>query len=137
MAHATHHATQVPGSHAGAGQQRLVSPAWAVILPVIGGLVYGVWAAGNRRDAGPITTGNVLFGVVCGAAFALVCLLLHSAKNRMMREVRALSWTAFAGIAFGFLYSQSGGTVLRSTIMACGVAFSVFVVLFYRYYTTE
>jgi hypothetical protein len=108
---------------------------WAV--PVVLGLVYGYWAAANRRGGGPITGWNVLFGFVVGAAFALLYVAIRALAPHMKRELHALLWTAFAGIAFGFLYNQTGATVLRSTGMALVVAAAVFAVLFYRYYTHE
>ncbi|MGW3724437.1 hypothetical protein [Streptomyces sp. NPDC000851] len=108
---------------------------WAV--PVVLGLVYGYWAAANQRDGGPITGWNLLLGFVAALAFAVVYFALLQLGPRMKREVHALAWTSFAGIAFGFLYSQTGATVLRSTGMALAVAATVFVILFYRYYTRE
>ncbi|WP_367321897.1 hypothetical protein [Streptomyces sp. HUAS ZL42] len=108
---------------------------WAV--PVGLGLVYGYWAAANRRDGGPITGWNVLFGFVAAAVFAALWIAVHALAPHMKRELHALLWTAFAGIAFGFLYSQTGATALRSTGMALAIAASVFAVLFYRYYTHE
>src|SRR5262245_20050709 len=38
-------------------------------IPVVLGLVYGLWAAANRRGGGEITGWNVLFGFVTAAAF--------------------------------------------------------------------
>ncbi|WP_369174475.1 hypothetical protein AB5J49_44000 [Streptomyces sp. R28] len=55
----------------------------------------------------------------------------------LSRELRVLSWTAFAGIAFGFLYSQTDASVLRSVGMSLAVAAAVFAVTFYRHCTTE
>ncbi|MFI1681721.1 MULTISPECIES: hypothetical protein [unclassified Streptomyces] len=106
-------------------------------LALLAGVVYGLWACAIRRDGGPITTGNVMFGVVTGLILAAVMFALHRLAPSLPRELRALSWTAFAGIAFGFLYSLGGASVLRSTVMALVVAAGVFAVLFYRYYTTE
>ncbi|MCF3118802.1 hypothetical protein IPZ68_03630 [Streptomyces arenae] len=114
---------------------RALSAHWAG--PVLLGIVYGVWAAGIRRDAGPVTTGNVLFGVVTGAIVAAVFFALRRGAHALPRELRALSWAAFAGIAFGFLHSLTGATVLRSVGMSLVVAAGVFVATFYRYYTTE
>ncbi|MFD7407433.1 hypothetical protein ACFV7R_33290 [Streptomyces sp. NPDC059866] len=108
---------------------------WAV--PVVLGLLYGYWAAANQRDGGPITGWNLLLGFVAALVFAVVYFALLRLGPRMKREVHALAWTSFAGIAFGFLYSQTGATVLRSTAMALAVAATVFVILFYRYYTRE
>lgn len=101
------------------------------------GVVYGFWAAGIARDAGPITTGNVLLGVVAGIVFAALFMGLRRAAPRLPRELRATAWAAFAGISFGYLYSLTGATVLRSTLMALGVTAGVFAVMFYRYYTSE
>ncbi|MFC9912953.1 hypothetical protein [Streptomyces sp. NPDC059862] len=108
---------------------------WAV--PVVLGLVYGYWAAANQRDGGPITGWNLLLGFVAALAFAVVYFALLRLGPRMRREVHALAWMAFAGVAFGFVYSQTGATALRSTVMALAVAATVFAILFYRYYTRE
>ncbi|MEU6824033.1 hypothetical protein ABZ921_25670 [Streptomyces atriruber] len=106
-------------------------------LALLMGVVYGLWACAIRRDGGPITTGNVMFGVVTGLVFAALMFALHRVAPALPRELRALSWTAFAGISFGFLYSLAGASVLRSVGMALVVAAGVFAVTFYRYYTTE
>ncbi|MFF1693436.1 hypothetical protein ACFVXC_07425 [Streptomyces sp. NPDC058257] len=109
----------------------------AATAAVLLGVVYGVWAAGMARDAGPITTGNVLLGVVAGVVVAAVFMGLRAIAPGLPRELRAAAWAGFAGIAFGYLYSLSDATVLRSTIMALAVAAGVFAVMFYRYYTSE
>jgi len=101
------------------------------------GVVYGIWAAGIARDAGPITTGNVLLGVVAGIVVAAVFMGLRAIAPGLPRELRAAAWAAFAGIAFGFLYSLTDATVLRSIVMALAVAGGVLAVMFYRYYTSE
>ncbi|MFC9844086.1 hypothetical protein ACFWFF_39500 [Streptomyces sp. NPDC060223] len=108
---------------------------WAT--PVVGGLVYGFWAAAINRDTGAITGWNVLFGFVCAIAFAAAWTGVRMMAPLMRRELHALMWMAFAGIAFGFIYSQTGATVLRSVMMSLAVAVSVFAALFYHYYTHE
>ncbi|MFI6486952.1 hypothetical protein [Streptomyces sp. NPDC050564] len=108
---------------------------WAI--PVVGGLLYGFWAAAINRSGGPITGWNILFGFVCAIAFAALYIGVRMLAPLLKRELHAVLWTAFAGITFGFLYSQTGETVLRSTFMALGVAAGVFAVTFYRYYTHE
>ncbi|MEV0174316.1 hypothetical protein AB0I00_24740 [Streptomyces sp. NPDC050803] len=109
----------------------------AMATPVVLGLVYGYWAAANRRDGGEITGWNILFGFVTALAFAVAYIGVRALAPRLKRELHALLWTAFAGCAFGFLYSQTGATVLRSTVMSLAVSAGVFAVLFYRYYTHE
>ena len=107
-------------------------------VPVVLGLVYGYWAAAMNRDAGPITGWNVLFGFVTAFVFAALHIAVLTVAPRLRREPHALLWAAFAGCAFGFLYSQAPQhTVLRSTLMSLGIAAAVFAVMFYRYYTHE
>jgi multisubunit Na+/H+ antiporter MnhG subunit len=106
-------------------------------IPGAIGLVYGYWAAAIRRDAGPITGWNVLFGFVCAIVFAAVCSGLLVAAPHLRRELHATLWAAFAGTAIGFLYSQTGDTVLRSIAISLAVAVGVFAFTFYRYYTHE
>ncbi|KUO21264.1 hypothetical protein [Streptomyces dysideae] len=108
-----------------------------VAVPVVLGLVYGYWAAANRRGGGEITGWNLLFGFVTAFAFMALYVAVRALSPLMKRELHALLWTAFAGSAFGFLYNQTGATVLRSTVMALVVAAGFFVVIFYRYYTHE
>ncbi|MFC4501405.1 MULTISPECIES: hypothetical protein [Streptomyces] len=109
--------------------------AWAV--PVALGLVYGYWVAANDRSGGPITGWNVLLGFVSAIVFAAAWMGLHALAPHMLRELHAGLWSAFAGIAFGFMYSETGASVLRSCAMALAVAAATFVTLFYRYYTHE
>ena len=106
-------------------------------MPVALGLVYGFWAAAIHRDTGPITGWNILFGFVSAIVFAAVWIGVGMAAPHLRRELHALLWTAFAGCAFGFLYSQTGATILRSVFMSLAVAAGVFMVAFYRYYTHE
>ncbi|MFD7434886.1 hypothetical protein [Streptomyces sp. NPDC059861] len=108
---------------------------WAV--PIGLGLVYGYWAAANRRDAGPITGWNLLFGFLTALVFILAYLGVREIAKRLHRGAHALVWAAFTGIAFGFLYSQTGYSVLRSAMMSVVVGGAVLVTLFYRYYTHE
>ncbi|MFF5185222.1 hypothetical protein ACFY30_15795 [Streptomyces sp. NPDC000345] len=108
---------------------------WAV--PVALGLVYGYWVAANSRAGGPITGWNLLLGFASTIVFAALWMGLAAMTPRLPRELHALLWAAFAGCAFGFMYSQTDKTVLRSTAMGLVIAASVFAVLFYRYYTHE
>lgn len=106
------------------------------LAPLLG-VVYGVWVAANHRSGGPITTGNVLYGVVAGLIFAAVFFALRTSASRLPRELRALAWGSFAGIMFGYLYSLTDASVLRSLGNAAIVGGLVAAATFYRYYTTE
>ncbi|MCX4907285.1 hypothetical protein [Streptomyces sp. NBC_00878] len=107
-------------------------------IPALGGIVYGFWVSGIHRDEGPITGWNVLLGFVSAIVFAAVALGIHTVvAPRLPREVRAATWAAFAGISFGYLYSLTDASVLKSSGLALVIAGSVFAMVFYRYYTTE
>jgi hypothetical protein len=108
-----------------------------VTVPIVLGLVYGYWAAANRRSGGEITGWNILFGFVTAFAFMALYVAVRRLAPRMKREMHAILWFVFAGSAFGFLYNQTDKTVLRSAIMGTVVGGVFFVVLFYRYYTHE
>ncbi|MET7291648.1 hypothetical protein ABZS79_05745 [Streptomyces griseoloalbus] len=108
-----------------------------VAVPVLIGLVYGYWAAANRRDSGPVTGGNLLFGFLTALAFALVFMALLALAPKLRREMHAMLWAAFGGIAVGFLVNQADRSVLWSTALGLVVAAGVFGVMFYRFYTHE
>jgi Ca2+/Na+ antiporter len=106
-------------------------------IPVVLGLLYGYWAAANRRDGGPITGGNLLFGFVTALAFIVLCIAVAVLAPRLMRELHSLTKSAFAGAAIGFLYSQGGASVWASVVLGLVVTAAIFTVFFYRYYTRE
>ncbi|GGV19453.1 hypothetical protein [Streptomyces griseoflavus] len=108
-----------------------------VALPVVLGLVYGYWAAANRRYGGPVTGWNLLFGFLTALVFAVVLIALLTLAPKLRRELHAVAWAAFCGIAVGFLFSQSGGSVLRGAALGLGVTAGVFAIMFYRFYTQE
>ncbi|GAA4796366.1 hypothetical protein [Streptomyces ziwulingensis] len=109
-----------------------------VALTVVLGLLFGFWAAANRRDGGPITGWNALFGWLAALAFIVVFTAVGLLASKLPRERRALLWAVFAGIATGFLISQSPHvSLLRSVIPALATAVGVFAVLFYRSYASE
>ncbi|MBC9714383.1 hypothetical protein H9Y04_17630 [Streptomyces sp. TRM66268-LWL] len=114
----------------------LGSDAAVKLTPVLA-LVYGYWAAAIQRSGGPITAGNVWLGIVSTVAFAAVYLAVLKLAPRLPREARALAWGAFAGIAFGYLYSLTGESVLRSAGNAGLFGAAVACAAFYRFYTTE
>jgi hypothetical protein len=106
-------------------------------IPVVLGLVYGYWAAANRRGGGEITGWNILFGFVTAAAFIVLCIAVATFAPLLKRELHSLVKSAFAGAAIAFLYSQTGHSVYRSVALGIIVTAAVFLVFFYRYYTRE
>ncbi|CAL9468185.1 hypothetical protein SUDANB58_02797 [Streptomyces sp. enrichment culture] len=109
---------------------------WAV--PVVLGLIYGCWVATNRRFGGPVTAWNLLFGLLSALAFMALYTAARVVAQRRNPEARAVTWGAFAGIAVGFLYSQSvTATVLGSAGTGLAVGVGLSLALFYRYHTRE
>ncbi|MCC5477084.1 hypothetical protein ACFV2N_21805 [Streptomyces sp. NPDC059680] len=106
-------------------------------VPVVLGLIYGYWVAADARQGGPITGGNLLLGWLSALVFAVVSIALLRLAPRMSRELHALLWSAFTGIAFGFLYIQTPHSIWRSVMMSLLVAGCTFGTFFYRYYTRE
>ncbi|MFF7314480.1 hypothetical protein [Streptomyces sp. NPDC008137] len=108
-----------------------------VATPVVLGLVYGYWAAANRRYGGPITGWNLLFGFVTALVFAVLFAAVWHFGRRLRRELHAALWFAFTGCATGFLISQSGLSVLWSMWLGMAAGAGVLLTMFYRYYTHE
>ncbi|MGW1146585.1 hypothetical protein ACWD6I_16350 [Streptomyces sp. NPDC002454] len=108
-------------------------------IPVLAGIVYGFWIAGISRDAAgyQVTGWNILLGFVSGILFAAVAFGLHRAAPALRAGPRALAWAVFAGLAFGFCYSQTGHSVLRSSGIALAVAFGVGATVYYHTYVNE
>lgn len=106
-------------------------------VPVVLGLVYGYWAAANRRDGGPVTGWNILFGFVTALVFIVLCIAVALFAPRLPRELHSAVKSGFAGAAIGFLYNQSGQSLLRSVALGVVTGAAIYVVFFYRYYTRE
>ncbi|MGX4691080.1 hypothetical protein [Streptomyces sp. JNUCC 63] len=108
---------------------------WAA--PFALGLIYGYWAAAIRRHGGPITTGNLVFGFVTTIVFTVVLASVLVLGPRLGREPHAVLWFAFIGVAFGFLFSQSGESVWLSVALSLLAGIGVGVICFYWFYTHE
>ncbi|MFJ8541572.1 hypothetical protein ACIRFH_06010 [Streptomyces sp. NPDC093586] len=107
------------------------------VVPVLAGLVYGYWAAANRRHGGPVTGWNLLFGFMTALAFVILYAVVRAVAARLPREGHAALWGAFAGSALGFLYAQSGVAMFTCILFSLILAAAVTAALFYRYYTCE
>lgn len=120
MAHAAPRYTRAP--RGGSRELDLFSPRahamarWAIPLGL--GLIYGCWAATNRRHGGPITAGNLVFGFVTALVFAVLMAGVLMLAPRLGRGARALLWFAFTGAALGFLISQSGHSLLFIVVLS-------------------
>lgn len=104
---------------------------WA--LPLVLGLVYGYWAAANRRHGGPVTGWNLLFGFVTALVFVILYVAVRALAPRLGAGLHALLWGLFAGAALGFLVSQSDETWLASTVLGLLTAAGFTATLYYRF----
>ncbi|NEC13295.1 COX20 family protein [Streptomyces sp. SID8014] len=134
------HAAQVRGDtrrpHAPA--RHLATSRASIGWPLVLAVLYGCWGATLQRDAGPITWRNVLFGIGSGLVVGVVAFVLHKAMTRAIPQpVRAAVWGVFAGAVFGYLYSLSGASILRSIFLGLVLGLVVLVSVFYRYHTKE
>ncbi|MFH8435369.1 hypothetical protein ACH4A3_09090 [Streptomyces sp. NPDC018007] len=109
--------------------------AWA--LPLVLGVVYGFYAAFIRRDGGPSTGGQVLLGLVSGAALAVLCFALGRIQRSLPRELRGVAYGALTACAIGFLVSLTDTSVLRSTVLGLAVGAGVLCVSYYAFYVRE
>lgn len=108
------------------------------VLPGAVALVYGNWAAVNRRHGGPITADDVRLGVFSALAFFVLCVAVDRLARRLRPDLhawRALSRAAFAGAAFGFLYSRAGENPRDTVGLSLAITAGVFLLLFYRLHT--
>jgi hypothetical protein len=106
-----------------------------LVVPLVLGLVYGYWAASNRRAGGEITGWNILFGFVTAIVFMVALAATMRLATRLTGVLHAVLWFVFTGVAFGFLYSQSGNSILRSVFASLGIGALVLAGLLYHYST--
>ncbi|MER5960917.1 hypothetical protein [Streptomyces sp. NPDC002057] len=108
---------------------------WAV--PIVVGVLYGLYAATVARQGGPTTLGQLWVGLVSAIVLAVGIHTLHRHGRALPRELRAVAWGALSGIAVGFLFSLSGASILSSS--GLGLAFGAVNVAaaYYHYYTHE
>ncbi|MFD8571583.1 hypothetical protein [Streptomyces sp. NPDC057694] len=112
----------------------------AVWVPAVTGVLYGFWAANIQRFGQGVTGGNVALGFVTGIIVAALCFGIHQWSRQLAGRhlaVRAATWGAFAGIAVGFLRSLGNDAVLWPIVLGLIVASAVFVMTYYRFYTSE
>ncbi|MFE9395428.1 hypothetical protein [Streptomyces flavidovirens] len=107
------------------------------IVPVVLGVVYGIYASFLARDAGPITGWNVGFGVLCAVVVAALCFLLGRTGGALIPLVRGAAYGALFGVALGFLHSLAGNSILDSVIVGGAAGAGLGAAAFYVFYTRE
>ncbi|MET9925447.1 MULTISPECIES: hypothetical protein [unclassified Streptomyces] len=110
---------------------------YGVGVPLALGIIYGFYAAFIRRDGGPSTGGQVVLGLVSGAAVAALCFALGRIQRTLPHGPRAIAYGALTACAVGFLVSLTDTGVLRSTLLGLVVGVGVFLATFYLFYSRE
>ncbi|MEV6547797.1 hypothetical protein AB0M57_03700 [Streptomyces sp. NPDC051597] len=116
---------------------RLGLPPALIALPLVTGVFYGFWAASISRRGGEVTGGNIALGLVSGAVIAALGLGLLLIQGRLPRELRALAFGTLFGAGTGFLYAQSGESVLGAAGMGAVLGAGMGLAAFYVFYTRE
>ncbi|WP_405491162.1 hypothetical protein [Streptomyces sp. NBC_00096] len=130
----THVAPTAPRRHQQAAAGTTHTSRAALARPLLMGLVYGVYAAFMKRQMGPVDAGNVFYGILCGAVFAACLMALARIGPRLAQEPHAAAYGIFGGVAFGYLYSLAGESILKSSGLGLLVGAGVGMAAFYRYH---
>lgn len=109
----------------------------AVALPVTLGVIYGFYAAFMMRGGGALTGGQVVLGVVSGAAVAGLCFVLGRTQQALPRELRAAAYGVLVGCSIGFLFSLTHASILRSTGMGIAFGAAALAATYFVFYTHE
>jgi len=94
-------------------------------MPIVLGLLFGLWAAGIDRSNG------------ASAVVAVLCQVVHRERGKLTREVRAGAYGALFGAAMGYLLSLSGSTLLKSSLWGLMFAAIMAGASYYRFSTRE
>ncbi|MCX4824499.1 hypothetical protein OG883_32520 [Streptomyces sp. NBC_01142] len=122
-------------AHAAVPVRHHGSLSWA--LPVALGALYGFYAGFLRRQHSPLNWGDVLFGLIAGLVLAGLAYTLGRYQHTLPRELRAAAYGALCGVAMGFLYSQSGDSVLKCVGIGVTLAAAMTAASFYIFYRRE
>ncbi|MFE9553906.1 hypothetical protein ACFYMW_01900 [Streptomyces sp. NPDC006692] len=113
-------------------------PSGAVLaIPVVLGVVYGIYAAAIDRAGGPVTGGNIALGVVSGVVIMALGIGLLSIQSSLSRERRAAAYATLFGVGIGFLHSLTGESIIRASGMGLVFGGAMFAASFYWFYTHE
>ncbi|THA36453.1 hypothetical protein E6R18_00025 [Streptomyces sp. A1277] len=108
---------------------------WAV--PVTLGVIFGCYATAIVRSGGVLTGPLLALGLVSGAVLAVLCFGLGRIQDRLPRELRAAAYGVLAGGSIGFLYSLSGASILRASVIGLIIGLGALLAAFYHFYTRE
>ncbi|WP_434592847.1 hypothetical protein [Streptomyces sp. A5-4] len=109
----------------------------ALGVPLVLGVLYGIYVAFMARGGSTLTGWNVLLGVLCGLIATALGALLVRNGGALKRELRAGAYGALFGVAMGFLHSLGGTSVLWSVTVGAALGAAVAAASFYVFYTRE
>ncbi|MDX3850336.1 hypothetical protein [Streptomyces sp. AK02-01A] len=122
--------------HAPTRARHRVSPR-PLALPILLGVIYGVYAQFIARGGGAATYGQLALALISGAAVAVLVFTLDRIRDVISRELRAAAYGTLVGGAMGFLYSLTGHSVMLSSAIGLALGVSTVIVAFYFFHTRE
>ncbi|MGC5344156.1 hypothetical protein [Streptomyces sp. DT171] len=90
-----------------------------------------------ERHGGPANFGQLAMGLISGAAVFLLSFTVGRLQHVLPPELSAAAYGAVTGGAFGFLYSLTGESVLRSSGIGFGIGAGMLIASFYMLYTRQ
>ncbi|WP_326694451.1 hypothetical protein [Streptomyces sp. NBC_01766] len=109
----------------------------AVAVPVVLGVVYGLYSAFILSSGHGLSTAQLVLSVVSGVVLAALCFGFGRIQHVLPRELRAAGYGLLVGGAMGFLYSMTGHSVLLSSFIGAGFGAGALLATFYVFYTHE
>ncbi|MEV0602882.1 hypothetical protein AB0I82_26815 [Streptomyces sp. NPDC050315] len=129
----THARTRSTATTAAAPRHHL---AVTTVVPVAGGIAYGIYAGLLDHSTGSSGVHAFVLGLIATAVTMVLGLALMHSQSRMITEVRALSYGVMFGATMGFLYSLAGtSTVLKASGMGALFGVIMLVVALYLFRT--
>ncbi|MES4900992.1 MULTISPECIES: hypothetical protein [unclassified Streptomyces] len=110
-------------------------PSASWVVPVVLGIFLGGYAIFIAHNEGSPILQAGLLGLVAAVVVGALCYLVGRFQSALMPELRSVAYGALFGCAFGFLYSLSGHSVFRSSMMGLGGALAMYAASFYVFRT--
>jgi hypothetical protein len=115
--------------------QARLHPSASWVVPVVLGVFSGGYAIFIDHNQGTPILQAGLLGLVTAVVVGALCYLVGRVQSALMPELRSAAYGALFGCAFGFLYSVSGHSVFRSSMMGLGGALAMYAASLYLFRT--
>ncbi|WP_406137974.1 hypothetical protein [Streptomyces sp. NBC_01089] len=112
-------------------------PAAAVGVPLLLGVVYGLYTAFILSSGHVFSTAKTVLSIVSGLVLAVLAFGFGRIQHSLPKEARAAGYGVLIGGAMGFLYSMTGSSVLSSSFIGAGFGIGAVIATFYLFYTHE